>query len=172
MLTTLAFATDADSPAERTAVANAFFDAWRDNLIGMHVTTCRLLRVDAYFGSAGGSIPAVSTEAPQDGNGGTGMCPPNTAILIKKLTNSAGRKNRGRMYVPGTPESITDNVGDIGSSNETGFNTALGLFFNQLILVPNVLGLVLLHSDDLDAPTPITGFKVDRKVATQRRRLR
>jgi len=172
MLTTLGFATDADTSAERTGVADLFFDAWRDNLTGMHVSTCDLNRVDVYFGTTGGTIPSTSTLPPNGGTGGTGMLPPNTSILIRKLTNQAGRKNRGRMYVPGTPESIVDNVGLLGATNETSYNNQLELFRTQVLLAGNVTGLRILHSDPLDAPTEITGFKVDPKVATQRRRLR
>lgn len=172
MLVTLGAETSGITPSSGIDMANGFFDAWRDNLTGMHVTTCVLQKVVMYQGAVGGSVPYESNFTPNDGTGGSTALPPNTALLVKKLTGVAGRKNRGRFYVPGTPESIVDNAGNIGSSNEASYNTQLGLFRTQCLAILGVDSLRVLHTDTSDVPTEITQLKVDPRVATQRRRLR
>lgn len=96
--------------------------------------------------------------------------PPQTALLIQKITGRAGRKNRGRMYIPANDESILNDAGVYGSTETAGFQTKADSFLAAL----DTAGypMVLLHTSVADAPTDVVSLVVQSKVATQRRRLR
>lgn len=97
-------------------------------------------------------------------------CPPNSSMLVKKVTSELGRTGRGRMYPPGLlRESDIDNSAHINSASLPGFQ----LVFDNLMaaLITDELLPVVLHSGSSD-PTPITRFDVSSLLATQRRRLR
>jgi hypothetical protein len=100
---------------------------------------------------------------------------PNTAVLIKKVTAAGGRRNRGRMYVPGfglrtliTPAGLIDPsyLADLQTNMDSLLATLnAGTGFNAT-------NLGVLHSEPPSAPAVITQLKCEAKVATQRRRLR
>lgn len=113
-------------------------------------------------------------EAPRTvlGSGGPAALPNNCAYLVKKLSAVAGRRGRGRMYVP--PFYVGE-----GSISQTGDLDGASLVALQNLITAGLPGddFVILHSQAFGAPappapTPITSFLVDRKIATQRRRLR
>lgn len=94
---------------------------------------------------------------------------PNVAFLAQKLTGLGGRKNRGRMYIPGVSEDNVDGVGNVTSGKVASLDAALGVYVADAAsfhFTP-----VILHNS-LTAPTPFTGFSVSGLAATQRRRLR
>lgn len=107
------------------------------------------------FGDAGGSASAPAS--------------PAVALLIKKQTNFGGRSQRGRFYMPGLPEAAITPGGDLESGNQAGWQTR----YDDLYTALDSAGYtpVLLHSNSSDATT-LTGFVVDARVATQRRRQR
>lgn len=96
--------------------------------------------------------------------------PPNASVLVHKTTGTPGRTNQGRMYWPGcVGHSDVGGNGLIGSSRFLTLGEVaadLNDAFTTASLVP-----VILHSASSD-PTAIGGFDVERKIATQRRRLR
>lgn len=97
---------------------------------------------------------------------------PNTSWLVQKRTALGGKAGRGRMYIPGIPESVVDASGVIDTSYVNSSQTHVSDFFllqSAADLIP-----VLLHGPDspIGTPTVITSFDVQFKVATQRRRLR
>ena len=121
---------------------------------------------------AAGSV--AETLIPLPGTGGTlGTLIQNTTCLVKKLTDEAGRKFRGRCYMPpiSLAEVDVNNVGMIDPTTlatiQTNFDSFTGAFEGD----SNVGDLYLFHTD-ATAPTQITSFQVEGQVATQRRRLR
>lgn len=118
---------------------------------------------EVIIGTAGGSS---STRPPQ-----------NVASLVDKITNVAGRRGRGRFYFPGMlSDGGIDGNGDVQSSALTDNNTRLATWFDDLT-VPGAgytasLVPVIFHASGDQTPTPITEFRMDPKVATQRQRLR
>lgn len=104
--------------------------------------------------------------------GGTTSHPPttpNVAFLIKKVTGAPGRKNRGRMYLPGVSEQDVDSLGVVVGSKITEIDAGLVQF--QADILTAGFQLALLHND----ATPVTGInslKTQALCATQRRRLR
>jgi hypothetical protein len=105
--------------------------------------------------------------------GGSGQSEtPQTAALVQKVTGVGGRQGRGRMYVPGIPETNFASDGSMSSGNQALWQTAL----NSLVTAMNAADLppALLHSPagPIVAPFPITGLLIQGKAATQRRRIR
>lgn len=97
---------------------------------------------------------------------------PNLAFLIRKETAIGGRAGRGRMFLPGVPETSVDPGGQITSTAVTNLQGQLDNFLLELEGVD--LPLVVLHSagSPISTPTPITGLSVQTTGATQRQRLR
>jgi hypothetical protein len=103
--------------------------------------------------------------------------PQNTAGLIKKLSAIAGRRNRGRFYLPGMNESDIDTIGGISSALQGAINTKLGTWLTNIetVTLGAFDGMFILHSTGISGappPTKVTQLVVDPKVATQRTRLR
>ncbi len=98
------------------------------------------------------------------------MPPPQVATLIQKISGRAGRKNRGRMYLPSPAESVLDDDGNYLSGTMTTFQNAADFFMGQL----DTAGypMAILHTSPLDAATAVVSLNVRSKCATQRRRLR
>lgn len=108
----------------------------------------------------------------QDGIMTGGPMPPNTAVLIRKTTASGGRRNRGRMFVPPIYPAET-NVGPLGTIADTqvdNMQTWWSAAFTALVVAG--VAPYILHSEPPFTPTEITGWVVQDRVATQRRRLR
>jgi hypothetical protein len=116
----------------------------------------------------------AETLIPLPGTGGTlGTLVQNTTCLVKKLTGEAGRKFRGRCYVP--PISLAEvdvsNTGMIDPTTLSTIQTNWDSFTGALSASTSIEELYLFHTDPTD-PTQITDFQVEAQVATQRRRLR
>jgi hypothetical protein len=121
------------------------------------------------IGQDGG--PPVIGEAPTgyEGTAGQGSMTQNVAILVKKTTSLGGRSGRGRMYLPPfmVEEVEMTPQGTFGSGLLAAVQARVSDWFFAGTYV-------LLHDEESPTvtPTPITGFIVDDRVATQRRRLR
>jgi hypothetical protein len=119
------------------------------------------------------------------------VLPQNCAMLIKKKTAKAGRRNSGRMYIPSgyMAEADVSNNGSIATASLQAYqNWANGFLGNMTdpIAVPPAPAtsfiLSLLHSEPTDdqgnvtgpapIPTDITSLVVDSRIATMRTRLR
>lgn len=104
----------------------------------------------------------------------SGATPPvNVSLLYGKTTGFAGRKFRGRGYLPNVllKETDIDNLGYIvGSGVFSAYSDRINQWFAQLD-ASLVVSPYLLHSSVL-APTEITGMIAKSQCATQRRRLR
>lgn len=100
--------------------------------------------------------------------------PQNCTLLVRKTTAAAGRKHRGRMYFP--PGRIADvdisSAGVLEAPAHAVLQGQVTTLFNSLNAIADVGQCVLLHADEADAPTTITGLALDSLIATQRRRLR
>jgi hypothetical protein len=102
--------------------------------------------------------------------------PQNTSYLIQKRSGTAGRRNRGRLYLPGVAEGNVDHKGLLTSATVSTINTALsGWLAKFATTIGFVDSMVILHSSGISAtpaPTVVNALVVDPVVATQRRRLR
>lgn len=163
-----------------SGAADDLFIAWRDNILGLQSTTMTLNQCIVKVGSDGPPIMGYSTLGTAPGQTSGSFLPQNCAMLVDKLSAAGGRRNRGRMYIPAAlPEANVDNVGTITSGLVTGANAAFGQFLSALqdgVLPANIAyPPVILHSpgiSTLPLPTPITSFRVQSVISTQRKRLR
>lgn len=98
-------------------------------------------------------------------------CPANCAVLVQKRTNLAGRRNRGRMYVPLflLGETSVDALGNITAGDVT---TIQGWFNDLLVQWTTDDVTPLIFHEDGGVPTQIQSFTVSSRIATQRRRMR
>lgn len=101
--------------------------------------------------------------------GGGSPAPPNCTFLVKKVTGVGGRKNRGRMYLPGVGESDVDGIGGVLAAKVTGLNIAFTSFMTALAALD--ISPCILHTEALPS-TGILSFQTENLIATQRRRLR
>lgn len=178
------------------------FSAWRQNPLLRQVSSAQLrgaiLRVEQ---DGGGAVvyehrPAAAVAG---GTVASGF-PSNVAVIAEKITARAGRRGRGRMFIPGIPDTDADNAGVLSSSAVTGWNTVMLGFLQNLLgqtgggtlegadVIPLLFhgptttttrttgpgSRTVTVTEGAAGPLPdvITGFSVDNKVGTQRRRLR
>lgn len=115
--------------------------------------------------------PSALEPSAQASSGG-GAAAPNVSFLVHKNTALGGRAGRGRAFIPGVPESVVDQAGEIAGATVTAMNGGLADFFADLATAD--LPAYLLHGEDspITTPTVITSFACDTVAATQRRRLR
>jgi len=97
---------------------------------------------------------------------------PQVSILTHKHTDFGGRAGRGRAYFPGAPEDEVGGSGALAGGYATSWQTFLDGFITEL--ETELCPAVLLHGagSPITTPSPLTGWTVDARVATQRRRNR
>ena len=98
--------------------------------------------------------------------------PINCAVLLKKNTASGGRRNRGRAFLPPCfpTEANVDGVGTVFSGSLSDMQDWYGGAYDNMVALS--LQPVLFHAEAPFTPTALTGWSVQSKIATQRRRLR
>jgi hypothetical protein len=130
--------------------------------------------VTLYRGQDGG--PPAVYESPAVTHAGTNAgppLPPNCAFLLRKRTALGGRKGRGRMFIPagvGVGEDSVPSTGVLLEAQRAPLATRYNDWINSLGPSP-----VLFHDSATPgstAPTPITSFTLEARLATVRRRLR
>ncbi len=179
MVTTCGIDLSEDPGDADELTANRMFGAMVPGMIPVISSAYTLTHVTLYIGQDGGpTVVHESTSEPVEGEAGT-PCPPNTAVLIRKRTDLAGRRGRGRFYIPGVAESIVEANGNLTAPGKAAWDEAVVDFYSRVnnvdigaVAYPPV---VLHRSEGIGVepiPTPISLFAVEAKVATQRRRLR
>jgi len=97
--------------------------------------------------------------------------PPQVAILVQKQTGLGGRKNRGRMYIPGCTNASLIEGGFLLGAAQIRLQENIDDYL--LGLETNDLNMVVLHSTlGLGTPATVVTLTVDSVCATQRRRVR
>lgn len=150
-----------------------FSDVYRDNFNSRMADDITQVRTELLFNDGGTILSRVYSTAivgvrTQD------SIPPNCSTLVSKNTGRAGRKYRGRFFLPGLlAENEVDNLGNIGAGTLSAFQSDVNSFLSDATgSVPlDTYGLVLLHSGST-TPTDLVSLTVKQKIATQRRRLR
>lgn len=126
------------------------------------ISTCRV-RDESSYDEYTANTPGAFT--------GTAL-PQNVACLIEKLSLAVGRRNRGRIYMPGVlgASGNVDANGSIQSSRLSQLQTVCTTWLGALTSASH--HMVILHSSGTPTPTSVSSLSVDPVVATQRRRLR
>lgn len=118
--------------------------------------------------------PTLGTDRPvspaEPGSISGDSLPPTSAAVITWLTGLIGRRHRGRTYIWPAGESS-----QTGGQISGGYDTTLGLFAAAALSIQEgTLGSIytmVVHSEvDDGADTPVTIYRVNQFLATQRRR--
>ena len=133
-------------------------------LCDVYSITRVILRDDTFFAeSTGPAIPGFNAGVPS---------PQNCSTLVKKLTGLLGRENQGRFFVPGIESTAVTSAGSILDATVTELQTRISSWGGAIVGATGVDAVVILHTDALSTPTTVGSFRVEAKIATQRRRLR
>lgn len=155
-------------------IAERMRDAWIGTTIGSSAQwndEFTFVKTSTTLMTVSGPVLAEAT-ALDVGTNSEDAPPINCTILIKKLTDSGGRKNRGRLNIPSgkVEEAGVSAAGFILPATVTALQNQCDEWFAEMVTLEEQP--VLLHSDPADEPTIITGFQVSSQIATQRRRMR
>lgn len=168
-----------DAGGDFETAANTAFTNWADNILPSISNQYQLTVVTLYVGQDGGPPTVVdSTEDSAVGGLSNAALPQNCAYLVRKRTDAAGRRGRGRFYIPGVPEGEVSPIGALSASYRDGMTTSAESF--RLAMAGGIpspsLPLVVLHRSEgigtEPAPTPITQLVCETIIGTQRRRMR
>lgn len=162
------------------AIGNKALQAWWGPFQKQLSTSVSLLGVQVKLGDDSSSPPLAFIPFVGSGTNTSSKLPQNCALLVKKQSAQGGRQHRGRMFLPGIlTEEEVDAVGTISDANFTSLSTDATVFFGNLNIDAPEAGppmpMVILHNtppDPAPLPTPVTHLTVDRRISTQRRRLR
>jgi hypothetical protein len=108
----------------------------------------------------------------------TGQCLPSaTAVLVQKHSGLAGRKNRGRMFMPGISASDVASGGDPNSLSATRLvtwqNAFTALYTDMIDSSPGPqLNPIILHPTGAIFGTAVQSFNVQARFGSQRGRNR
>jgi hypothetical protein len=99
--------------------------------------------------------------------------PAQDAILVSLRGAAVGKKNRGRMYLPGPADTVAI-VGEMDNTSTTRVSTAINALFNDMRAAGSTFYVYNAKANAHD-PVPfvlkvITTEKVDRFIRSQRRR--
>lgn len=188
---------DGPSGSDRPSVVNEIVtqvrDLWQDHMVGgissswsftggTYTDLDSLATVSGAFG--------INGSKPVNGGGAASMSPPNVAFLVHKLCGHTRTQRNGRMYFPGVVEGSVSDGGDIDGTHTSGLAAGLETF--RIALSDDLPGggttawrvVHVTGHDGVPAPghplgkpnawdsTDITGFSVETRVGTQRRRVR
>lgn len=119
-----------------------------------------------FVGQDGDPILLETTNQAGVGGRGSALAAPQCQGLINKKTGLAGRRQRGRSFIPNMIESQVGDLGDVDSTGKGLIQAIADIMFGGNTPFDT---LVLLHSDG-STPTEVTSVVASGKVATLRRR--
>lgn len=114
----------------------------------------------AYIGSHG-ITPSAGTSS--------NVNPLQVAMCVTLLTGAAGRRNRGRCYLPAGGATITSGH-QFDTTTTTSIATGLAAFFSALNAASNPGGKVSVISQTSSAGRQVLSVAVDQRPDVQRRR--
>jgi hypothetical protein len=139
------------------------------NLDILLTPTCSLSGITvAYMVGRKQQAAAVSSGASEPGSGATAVLPPQAALVFSSLTDRTGKSYRGRNYWPATGALLT----------AAGVYTVTQALVDEFAAVVGAAAAAaptggmqhVIYSPTLDVATPVTGYRVDAVIDTQRRR--
>lgn len=122
--------------------------------------------------------PTMDIPVGVEGENGANACPPNVALLIRKLVPTVSGRLNGRSFYPSISEGNVANDGSIPTPALGPYQDAFDGFFTamteELPDGPNLEPVVFGGGEDAGpvSTRQVTRFSVQPRVATRRRRLR
>jgi hypothetical protein len=96
---------------------------------------------------------------------------PALALMVARNTGVGGRANRGRVYFPwALSDTNVSEQGAVATAALTAWQARINVFLLSIEEDEYVGELVVLHSDPLRLPTPITTMVPNPVVRTQKQR--
>lgn len=141
---------------------------WETTLGTLQISGVKFIEARVKFGPNASGGDATVTSGMDGGKSSSGEAP-QVAVLIRKRTALGGRTGRGRMFVPGAPETDVVNGSLQGGALTQWEDTA-----DDFLAAWNTAQapMVILHTEGTAGPVIVTDFEVQALTATQRRRLR
>ncbi len=167
---------DGQAPTDPAQTAQNLHAAFTTELFDICHSSYRAEQTELRFVVAEFADPqiAVHVEGIQ-GTGSANPLPQNCAVLFHKRSATTGRRNRGRLFLPGMSEGAVDPAGRINGGEVAAFTALAANFLIAVKASVSVAEMVILHSEGVTtapAPTVVTSMNCDPVIATQRRRLR
>lgn len=158
-----------------TDVAESLMAAWRLDWGGRTDADNGLGEVSVVINRGGELLAGTTTGEPSGDHAAFEPLPPNCSAIVKKVTEFAGRNNRGRMYLPSIhlAEGLVTRDGFIDVTLLGPLQDAASDWLAEL--QTGSLDPVVLHTEghpDANTPTLVVNLAVEKQIATQRRRLR
>jgi hypothetical protein len=173
----IVFGIEVEVPPFTQDLANLVSLHTADFIRSLTTTVYTYQGVDIAVGNDGAPTIFSSVTSAGVGEQAGSVLPQNSALLVHKRTARAGRRGRGRIYLPGIQENQVDNVGGVATAWITAANTEGANWLSDL----DGAGarMVLLHDTStavppsaVPLPDVVTSLTTDPIIATQRRRLR
>lgn len=137
---------------------------------GLLPNTVTISKIIARYSPSLGVVEISESNPNIVGFDGSAPPPPQVATLFQKISGLAGRKNRGRMYLPAIQEGSIDGGGFYSGPALSALQSRSDTFLSDC--AGSSVPMVILHTSPADTPTPVVSLNAQSKVATQRRRLR
>lgn len=157
-------------------LANELFDLYDTTLLADTSDKLVLDHVQVTFSAGGGVVSASSNAPTKAGRRTSASAPINIALLVNKFTNEAGRKGRGRMFIPGLlAQSSVSLDGTLSPADVTAYQGEVNAFFDGLAGggTSGLDGAYLIHQGaGAGNPSPIIRAQVSPKIGSLRKRLR
>jgi hypothetical protein len=160
---------------EANTLAGLVRDAWQTNAASnwkgliLPDSVYREIRWYAYP-TGGPNASVIGSAAIVSGTGtGTGFAPLQQCAVVSLRTGFAGRRTRGRMYVPASGAAA--NTGHLyASSVATNLANSTAAFFTAVNAMANAGPVSVLSQVGAGSINPVTEVRVDDKPDIQRRR--
>lgn len=165
----------ATPPYTATQSLNAL-NAWSTALLALYDNEVTFSKVVTLIGNDGPVIRFENTSTAQGTRASVVIASPNVTYLLKKSTSYAGRRFRGRMYLPYANAGGVTQTGQLSTAELAILTARAAAIQTGLVAAgPNASNLVLLHAESplsaTPAPTTVLSLAGEPFVATQRRRL-
>jgi hypothetical protein len=119
---------------DSTSVARRVLDAFQEHLVAnassaLSVVGADYTDLDSLEGDTGSIGPNAAL--PLSGISGPDAHPPNTAVLIRKVTEGGRASGSGRMFIMGVREGDADNAGTLSAGRHQNWQDGAQLFLED-----------------------------------------
>lgn len=154
--------------------SNVFVGSGSGKLAGVNVSALTLDNARAYFypgDSTTASMIGVSSGAAVSGSASSNGTAPQLCLVATLEDGLAGRRHKGRMYLPLTAQITSAASLQIDQPAAAAFAASTAAYFTALINTSPVPGLTITPVvSSLTSAAPLTSVSVDTVIDTQRRR--
>lgn len=143
--------------------------SWGGSVMSRLSDTLTLLEVRATIAQDPDPPLSVTEIVDEQGGDSGAVLPQNCAYLLQKRSEHGGPTGRGRMFLPGVPESKVSNTGVVDGVERGIITGAAASFIDDLVDFGTPM---LIFHASAEAPYQVVFLPCDGKIATQRERLR